>query len=62
MLSTVSISKMICTADVIYAEYDSQTKHILIDGNNKGHIFSEKIFADKSVDGLKIGAGIKVEF
>ena len=44
------LAKMISEADVIYAEYDSNTKHILIDGNNKGHIFSEKTYADKSVE------------
>ena len=45
-----TLSKMITQADVMYAEYDAHTKHILIDGNNKGHIFSEKEYADKSVE------------
>jgi len=44
------LAKMISEAEVMYAEFDSNTKHILIDGNNKGHIFSEKTYADKSVE------------
>ena len=44
-----TLAKMIVDADHMYAEFDSNTKHILIDGNNRGHIFSEKEFGEKSV-------------
>ena len=55
------LAKMISEADVMYAEYDSNTKHILIDGNNKGHIFSEKMYADKSVENFaKNGIGVYI--
>ena len=43
------LAKMIVEADAMYAEFDANTKHILIDGNNRGHIFSEKEFGEKSV-------------
>ncbi len=56
------LAKMISEADVMYVEYDSNTKHILIDGNNKGHIFSEKIYADKSVENFaKNGIGVYIK-
>ena len=44
------LSRMIAEADVMYAEFDANTKHILIDGKNRGHIFSEKVYAEKSVE------------
>ena len=43
------LARMIVEADAMYAEFDANTKHILIDGNNRGHIFSEKEFGEKSV-------------
>ena len=56
------LAQMIAEADVMYAEYDSNTKHILIDGNNKGHIFSEKMYADKSVENFaKNGIGVYIK-
>ena len=56
------LAKMIAEADVMYAEYDSNTKHILIDGNNRGHIFSEKMYADKSVENFaKNGIGVYIK-
>ncbi|MBQ3970164.1 MAG: hypothetical protein II685_06755, partial [Clostridia bacterium] len=54
-----TLARLISEAEVMYAEYDANTKHILIDGNNKGHIFSEKIYADKSVENFAKN-GIKV--
>ena len=45
-----TLAKMIVEADHMYAEFDANTKHILIDGNNRGHIFSEKEFGEKSVE------------
>ncbi len=53
------LASMIADADVMYAEFDAHTRHILIDGNNKGHIFSEKYLAEKSVENFA-NAGIKV--
>ena len=47
------LARMIVTADAIYAEFDANTKHILIDGNSRGHIFSEREFADKSAANFK---------
>ena len=44
------LAKLIADADVMYAEFDAHTRHILIDGHNKGHIFSEKYLAEKSVE------------
>ena len=45
-----NLAKMIAESEKMYAEFDSHTKHILIDGNNRGHIFSDKHIADKSVE------------
>ena len=45
-----TLAKMIVEADHMYAEFDANTKHILIDGNNRGHVFSEKAFGEKSVE------------
>ena len=53
------LAKLIANAEVMYAEFDARTRHILIDGNNKGHIFSEKALAEKSVAGFA-KAGIQV--
>ena len=53
------LAKMIASADVMYAEFDAHTRHILIDGNNKGHIFSDKYLAEKSVENFA-KANIKV--
>lgn len=53
------IARLIAEAEVMYAEFDAHTRHILIDGNNKGHIFSEKALADKSVENFA-KSGIKV--
>ena len=53
------LAKMIANADVMYAEFDAHTRHILIDGNNKGHIFSDKYLAEKSVENFA-KANIKV--
>ncbi len=53
------LAQLIADADVMYAEFDAHTRHILIDGNNKGHIFSEKYLAEKSVENFA-KAGIKV--
>lgn len=54
-----ALASAIADADVMYAEFDSKTRHILIDGNNKGHIFSERYLAEKSVENFA-NAGIKV--
>ncbi|MBQ1546211.1 MAG: hypothetical protein IIZ59_01615, partial [Clostridia bacterium] len=53
------LAKLIAEANVMYAEFDAHTRHILIDGNNKGHIFSEKALAEKSVENFA-KAGINV--
>ena len=44
------LAKMIAESKKMYAEFDLHTKHILIDGNNRGHIFSDKSIAEASVE------------
>lgn len=47
--SRKELSEMIVGLPTIYAQFDSSTKHIFIDGHNRGHIFSDKEIAEKSI-------------
>lgn len=42
------LAHTIVDSNAVYAQFDSTTKHIFIDGNNRGHIFSDKAIAEKS--------------
>ncbi len=42
------LSGMIVKAPALYAQFDRSTGHIFIDGNNRGHIFSDLGIAEKS--------------
>lgn len=47
--SRKELSEMIVALPTMYAQFDSSTKHIFIDGHNRGHIFSDKEIAEKSI-------------
>lgn len=42
------LCKSLVDCECLYAQYDSHTKHILIDANNRGHIYSSKEIADQA--------------
>ena len=51
--SLKELANMIVNANTVYAQFDSTTKHIFIDSNNRGHIFSDNAIAEKSNDNYR---------
>ncbi len=47
------LANLIVKADKMYAQFDEHTKHVLIDGFNRGHIFSDRAIAERSIEAFK---------